>query len=462
MPADTSRPTSAPATARAAVPAQPDGRGAPAHDADPAVTALAVATGGGDRLPPEFFTDPDPAPGATHAANAGLRATGCPVHPINYPPGGDAYVVADYETALKGFSDPRLSKSVDNAPAWFRDLLKDSSPVLIRNMITADAPEHTRLRRLVSRAFVPRRMTLLRPRIQEITDELIDALPESGEVDLMEFAFTLPMRVICEFLGVPIEDRPDLHAWGYWLSGAPFADEESNRKLKVASDSIEQYLIGLLDRRRAEGLGDDLVSILLRAADEEDVFTNDELVSTLVLLIIAGHKTTANLIGNGMQALFRFPDQLELLRSEPELAESAVEEFLRFEPPVYRGTLRVATEDMELGGCPIPREGFVHILMDSANRDPQAFEDPDRLDITRTANRHFAFGHGAHFCVGAPLSRVEGSVAFPALLRRLSGLELAVSHDRLEWVFDNSTSRGLKRLPVRYTARLAADAEQAH
>ncbi|RUQ34990.1 cytochrome P450, partial [Micrococcus sp. HSID17227] len=225
-------------------------------------------------------------------------AAGCPVRAINYPPGGDAYVVADYETALKGFSDPRLSKQVENSPAWFRDLLADSSPVLIRNMITADAPEHTRLRRLVSRAFVPRRMALLQPRIQGITDELIGAFPESGEVDLMEFAFTLPMRVICEFIGVPIEDRPELHAWGYWLSGAPFADEESNRQLKLASDGIERYLVDLLDRRRSSGLGEDLVSILLRAADE-DVFTNDELVSTLVLLIIAGHKTTANLIGNG-------------------------------------------------------------------------------------------------------------------------------------------------------------------
>ncbi|MFF2729342.1 cytochrome P450 [Streptomyces sp. NPDC058008] len=407
-----------------------------------------------DQLPPEFFTAPEP--GDTHAANKRLRAAGCPVRAINYPPGGDAYVVADYETALKGFSDPRLSKQVENSPAWFRDLLEDSSPVLIRNMITADAPEHTRLRRLVSRAFVPRRMALLQPRIQEITDEIIDDFPESGEIDLMEFAFTLPMRVICEFLGVPIEDRPELHAWGYWLSGAPFADDESNRQLKLASDGIERYLVDLLDQRRSSGLGEDLVSILLRAADE-DVFTNDELVSTLVLLIIAGHKTTANLIGNGMQALFSHPDQLELLRAKPELAETAVEEFLRFEPPVYRGTLRVATEDMELAGCPIPKEGFVHILMDSANRDPEAFEDPDRLDITRTSNRHLAFGQGAHFCVGAPLSRVEGLVAFPTLLRRLRGLELAVPHDQLDWVFDNSTSRGLKSLPVRYTARLAAD-----
>ncbi|MFG2877550.1 cytochrome P450 [Streptomyces sp. NPDC048337] len=410
-----------------------------------------------EQLPPEFFTAPEG--GDIHAGNTRLRSSGCPVKAINYPVGGEGYVVADYETALKGFSDPRLSKRIDNAPAWFRDLVKDASPVLISNMLTADPPEHTRLRKLVSRAFVPRRMEVLRPRIQQITDELIDAFPEEGEVNLMEFAFSLPMRVICEFLGVPVADRPQLHSWGNWLSGAPYPDAESNEKLKDASENIERYLLDLLADRRAN-LGDDLVSILLRAADEEGRFTNDELVSTLVLLIIAGHKTTANLIGNGTQALLTHPDQFELLLNKPELAESAVEEFLRFESPVYRGTLRVAAEDMELGGCPIPKESFVHLLMGSANRDPEVFENPDELDITRTANRHLAFGQGPHFCVGAPLSRVEGQIAFTTLLRRLPGLRLAVPAERLEWLFDNSTSRGLVSLPVRYDARLAADTPQ--
>ncbi|MFF5365698.1 cytochrome P450 [Streptomyces sp. NPDC013187] len=411
-----------------------------------------------EQLPPEFFTAPEG--NDLHTANAALRAGGCPVHAINYPVGGEGYVVADYTTVLKAFSDPRLSKQVDNAPAWFRDLVKDSSPVLVRNMLTADPPEHTRLRKLVSRAFVPRRMELLRPRVQEITDELIDAFPEQGEVNLMEFAFALPMRVICEFLGVPVADRPQLHTWGNWLSGAPYPDAKSNQKLKDASENIERYLLDLLADRRAN-LGDDLVSILVRAADEEDRFTNDELVSTLVLLIIAGHKTTANLIGSGTHALLTHPDQLELLRSRPELADSAVEEFLRFESPVYRGTLRVAAEDMELGGCPIPKESFVHLLMGSANRDPDAFEKPDELDITRTANRHLAFGQGPHFCVGAPLSRVEGNIAFTTLLRRLPGLRLAVPADEIDWLFDNSTSRGLVKLPVTYDARLAAGTRPA-
>ncbi|OKI27921.1 cytochrome [Saccharothrix sp. CB00851] len=400
-------------------------------------------------LPPEFFTEPGANP---YPAFAELRAH-CPVRPINHPPGAEAYVVADYDTVSKLFTDPRVSKSVDNAPQWFRDLLVDSSPILIRNMLTADAPEHTRLRKLVSRAFVPRKMELMRPRIQEITDGLIDAFPEHGVGDLFnDFALALPLRVICEFLGVPLEDRPQLHEWGTILTGAPYADEESNARLKWASESTERYLLDLLAQRR-DNLGEDLVSSLIRATDE-DVFTNDELVSTLILLIIAGHKTTANLIGNGTHALFQHPDQLELLRNDPSLVENAIEEFLRYEGPVYRGTLRLAAQDMEINGVPIPKESFVHLLLNSANHDPAVFSDPDRLDITRQGIKHFAFGHGAHFCPGAPLSRVEGRIAFTTLLRRLPGLRLAVEPDEVEWLFDNSTSRGLAKLPVTYDRRL--------
>lgn len=400
-------------------------------------------------LPPEFFNDPGKDP---HGWAATLRQ-GCPVHKINHPPGAEAYVVADYATSLNAFTDRRLSKRVDAAPAWFQEQLRDASPVLIRNMITADPPDHTRLRKLVSKAFTARRMELMRPRIQQITDDLIDEFAESGPLDLMKFAYALPMWVISEFLRIPDHERPQVQADVVMLSEAPYPDEERNRLLRVASDKIERYLVDLLATRR-EDLGEDLVSALIRAADEDEVFTEDELVSTLVLLIIAGHKTTANLIGNGMQALLRHPDQLELLRGDPSLAESAVEEFLRFESPVFRGTIRIATEDIRLGDVDIPKESFVHLLLSSANRDPEAFDDPDRLDIIRTPNKHFAFGHGAHFCAGAPLSRVEGSVAFPTLLRRLPGLRLAVAPDELAWIFDNSTSRGLASLPIDYDARL--------
>jgi cytochrome P450 len=400
-------------------------------------------------LPPEFFNAPGKDP---HGWAAALRQ-GCPVHKINHPPGAEAFVVADYATSLKAFTDRRLSKRVDAAPDWFQEQLRDASPVLIRNMITADPPDHTRLRKLVSKAFTARRMELMRPRIQQITDDLIDEFPESGPLDLMKFAYSLPMWVISEFLRIPDHERPQVQADVVMLSEAPYPDEERNRLLRVASDKIERYLVDLLATRRKD-LGEDLVSALIRAADEDEVFTEDELVSTLVLLIIAGHKTTANLIGNGTQALLRHPDQLELLRGDPSLAESAVEEFLRFESPVFRGTIRIATEDIRLGDVDIPEQSFVHLLLSSANRDPDAFDDPDRLDITRTPNKHFAFGHGAHFCAGAPLSRVEGSVAFPTLLRRLPGLRLAVAPDELAWIFDNSTSRGLASLPVDYDARL--------
>ncbi|XVV00254.1 cytochrome P450 family protein [Actinosynnema sp. CA-248983] len=403
-----------------------------------------------EKLPPEFFTEPNP---DRHADNAALRSK-CPVHQVNHPVGAEAYVVMDYETVSKMFSDPRLSKSVSKAPAWWQDLLKDSSPILIKNMLTADAPEHTRLRKLVAQAFTPRKMRELRPKIQQTCDELIDAFGEGGADLFTEFALLLPLKVICEFLGVPFEDRDKLHEWGLYLSGAPYHTDEENAKLKWASDSMEQYLSDLLARRRAEGLGEDLVSVLIRAADEDGRFTNDELVSTLVLLINAGHKTTANLICNGMEALFAHPDQLELLRSDPELAPNAIEEFLRYESPVYRGTLRVAAEDMELHGVPIGKEAFVHLMISSANRDPEVFEDPDRLDIRRANIRHFSFGHGAHFCPGSPLSRLEGEIAFNTLLRRLPDIALGVPHEEVAWLYDNSVGRGVTSLPVTFTTKL--------
>jgi cytochrome P450 len=400
-----------------------------------------------DPLPAEFFTVP---PADPHVQNAALRAT-CPVRRIDYPPGGEAYVVADYPTVFNAFSDPRLSKDPANAPAWFRAALEESSPVLIHHMLSADPPRHTRLRKLVGQAFMPRHIEQSRSRIQEITDDLIDGFPDSGQIDLMDFALALPMQVICELLGVPFSIRPEMHRWGVIISGAPYPDEESSRQLRRASESIEQFFADLVRIRRSAP-EDDLTSEILRAAEDEH--TDDEVISTLVLLIIAGHRTTANLIGNGIRALLLHPDQLEMLRSNPKLAPTAAEEFLRYEAPVYRGTLRIATEDMRLGGVDISKESFVHLMIDCANRDPSEFDDPDRLDITRKINRHLAFGWGAHFCVGAPLSRIEGQVACVTLLRRLPGLRLAVPADQLKWVSRNSPSRGLEALPVRYDRRL--------
>ncbi|MGW8846432.1 cytochrome P450 family protein [Streptomyces xiamenensis] len=403
-----------------------------------------------DPLPTEFFMAPGDNP---YDGYAEVRRT-CPVRRVDYPADSEAYVVADYRTVAETFGNHTVAKSVEHAPDWFREALKESSPILIKNMLTSDPPVHTRLRKLVSKAFVPRRMELLRPRIQEIADDLIDEMPERGVVDLFhDFALQIPMKVICRFLGIPVEDREQLHQWGLVLSGAPYTDEESNRRLKEVSEAVEVYLTDLLGTRRAD-LGEDLVSVILRAADADDAYTDEELVSTLILLIIAGHKTTANLIGNGTQALLRHPDQLTLLRERPELVDTAVEEFLRYEGPVYRAPPRYAAEDVTVGGVDIPCRSFVHLLINSANRDPEVFEDPDRLDITRKPNRHLSFGHSIHFCPGAPLSRVEGQVAFTTLLRRLPGLALAVPENELEWRYDNSASRGLERLPITYDRRL--------
>lgn len=401
-------------------------------------------------LPPEFFTVP---PADPHAQNAAIRDA-CPVRRINYPPGGDAYVVADYETAHAAFFDERLSKDPANSPSWFREALEESSPILIHHMLSADPPEHTRLRKLVGRAFLPRQIEQRRTRVQEITDELVDALPESGATDIVEFAHALPMRVICELLGVPVEFQSQIHTWGVVISGAPYPDEEGNKRLQEASEGIERFFLNLIEAKRKTP-GDDLTSEIVKTAS--DGYTDAEVVSTLVLLIIAGHRTTANLIANGIRALLLHPDQLEALRSDPGLAASAIEEFLRYEAPIYRSTLRVAVEDMELGGVPIEKESFIHLMIDCANRDPAQFEEPDQLDIRRKNNHHLAFGQGAHFCVGAPLSRVEGQVAVTTLLRRLAGLSLSVPPGELRWVTGHSPSRGLAELPVRYERRLPRD-----
>lgn len=399
-------------------------------------------------LPPEFFTAP---PADPHAQNAVVRAA-CPVRRIDYPPDSEAYVVTDYKTVHAAFFDERLSKDPANSPAWFREALEESSPVVIHHMLSADPPEHTRLRKLVGRAFLPRQIERRRTRIQAITDDIVDALPASGETDIVEFAHDLPMRVICELLGVPIDLRSQIHTWGIVISGGPYPDEEGNKRLKEASEGIERFFLSLIQAKR-EQAGDDLTSEILKTAAEG--YTDAEVVSTLVLLIIAGHRTTANLIANGIRALLLHPEQLEMLRSNPGLAASAVEEFLRYEAPIYRGTLRVAAEDMELGGVPIGKESFVHLMMDCANRDPAQFDEPDRLDITRESNHHLAFGQGAHFCVGAPLSRVEGQVAITTLLRRLTGLTLAVPPGELKLVTGGSPSRGLVALPVGYERRLS-------
>ena len=401
----------------------------------------------------EFFTCPGANP---HPGNAELRRAG-PVLKIDYPaapPGtqSQAFVVLDHACVMSALSDPRLSKEVANAPAWFRDAIVQNSPLQVHTMLSTDPPEHAGRRALVGRALMPRRIEPLRPRIQEITDDLIDAFPDSGEVELMSaFASVLPALAVSEFIGIPAEDQGKLREWGLVLSQSPgrLADASVRRS---ANDQSVAYLEELLVSRRDDPR-DDLITELIRGADT-GALDPRELVSMLSFVIIAGYKTTANLIGNGMFGLLTQPDQLKLLRSDPGLMPSAIEELLRYEGPVDRGTLRVTTENIRIGQVDIPRESFVHLSFTTANHDPAVFAEPDRIDITRAPNPHVSFGPGTHFCAGAALARLEGQIAFSALLRRLTGLELAVPPQDLTWIADTSVSRGLEALPLRFKERL--------
>ncbi|MEV7013912.1 cytochrome P450 [Streptosporangium sp. NPDC051022] len=400
-----------------------------------------------DKLPFDFLLNPelgrDPYP-----AYAALRKSG-PVHPIDFPPGVNAFLVVDYEHGRPALNDPRLTKDLARALEPFRDRFTAGNPLLSYNMLSSDPPDHTRLRRLVSKAFTPRRIEGLRPRIQEITDDLVDAMAARGEADLIDdFAFPLPITVICELLGVPAEDRDTFREW----SGAlitPAFDEERARRRREVNSAVETYFAEIIAERRASPR-DDLVSALVAAHDDDELLDDQELLATLMLLLIAGHETTVNLIGNGMLALLTDPGQLRLLRDRPELLPSAIEEFLRYDGPVERATFRFAAEDLEIAGVPIPKGSMVHILIGSADRDPEVFDAPDTLDITREDNRHVAFGHGIHFCLGAPLARLEGRIAFGTLLERLPDIELACPPGELVWVRSGSVIRGLRELPVRF------------
>ncbi|WP_246268343.1 cytochrome P450 family protein [Nonomuraea typhae] len=386
---------------------------------------------------PEFSRDP-------YAAYDKLRESG-PVHPIDFPPGMNAFLVVDHELGRAALNDPRLSKDISAFGEYFRRFAEDDDILFQSNMLQVDPPDHTRLRRVVAKDFTPRRVEALRPRVQEITDELIDAMEMNGRAELIdEFAFPLPIIVICELLGVPAEAREQFREWSGLLV-TPAFDAEGTARRRAAARNINAYFADLIAERRAQPR-DDLVTALA-GSDELD---ERELLSTLTLLLIAGHETTVNLIGNGVLALLRNPDQLALLRGEPELLPSAVEEFLRFDGPVERSTPRFAAEDVELGGLAIPRGAMVHISLGAAAHDPAVTSIPHELDITRQDNRHLAFGHGVHFCLGAPLARLEGRIAIGTLLARLPGLELGCADEELTWRLTGSVVRGLTRLPVRF------------
>ena len=317
-------------------------------------------------------------------------------------------------------------------------------------MLQADPPDHTRLRGLVVKAFTARRVEDMRRRIQEIVDQAIDAVIDRGHMDLIEdFAFRLPVTIICDMLGIPEEHREVFYKssrdGGRLLDPVPLSPEEISQG-NAGNLMAQMYFQQLFELRRRSP-GDDLITQLVQAEEDGHKLTNDELTANIILLFGAGHETTVNLIGNGLLALHRNPDQLALLKARPELIEGAIEEFLRYDSSVQM-TGRVTLEDIDdLGGVKIPKGETVLCLLGSANRDPAVYPDrPDRLDVTRTNVRPLSFGGGIHFCLGAQLARIEAEIAIATLLRRLPDLRID-DVENPEWR-PTFVLRGLKRLPA--------------
>jgi hypothetical protein len=375
--------------------------------------------------------------------------------PVYLSPGG-AYLLTRYDDIVEVLRDPRFSSDPMNAAG--REEAPGRRPLVSqvttdpegrpRVMLFADPPDHTRLRTIVNKAFTARTVEAMRPRIQALLDELLEPAADTGVMDVMEeLAYPLPVIVICEMLGVPAQDRDSFKGWSRGIAGIldPIDPETAEaRAMELAPSFIQlvQYFTNLIDERRQRPR-DDLLSALIAAEEAGDKLSASELMGMCILLFIAGHETTMNLIGNGTLALLRNPDQLSALREDPSLVRNAAEELLRYDSPVQL-TARTALEDLEVGGTIVRKSQQVVTLLGAANRDPAHFPDPDRLDLRRPDIRHLSFGGGHHFCLGAPLARVEGQVTFSTLARRFPGIALAAEPEYRP----TFTLRGLKELRV--------------
>jgi cytochrome P450 len=361
---------------------------------------------------------------------AALRGRG-PLHRVLMPTGMSAWLVVGHQEAAAALNDNRLSVAA-MMEAGVLDggkLTVEQRHALLNGLTNVDPPDHTRLRRLVSRVFTARRIEAMRPWISQLTDDLIEKFADSGQVELMEqLATPLPMLVICELLGIPEPDRTRFRAWSRAvISGLGSADFP-------VDDAVEftAYLRRLIAEKR-ERPDDGLISAMIQARDEGDALTEDELTSMATLMIIAGHDTTLGLIGNGMYRLMTEPDQAERLRAEPGLLPGAIEEFLRLESPVPVANVRAALCPIDFGATRVEAGELVIIGLQAGNRDEAEFAAPDQFEMTRASGRHLAFGQGIHYCLGAPLARLEGELAIGALLRRFPSLRLAVPAAELRW-----------------------------
>lgn len=397
-----------------------------------------------------------------HKANpfpfyARLRAE-APVHRVTLPDKQEAWLITRYDDVAQVLRDERfvknrwlvLSPEQAKRQPWMPGFVRP----LMRNMLDLDEPDHARLRNLVSQAFTPRLVEQMRPRIQKLADELLQQAQKRPRLDLIrDYALPVPTTIIAEMLGVPVQDR---HKFARW-SKALIVAGASSWGLVWAIPPVWFFLryIRQQVRLRQTQPRADLLTALVQAREAGDHLNEEELVAMVVLLLVAGHETTVNLIGSGMLALLQHPEQMELLRQEPALIKSAVEELLRYTSPVETATERFAREDVAIAGVTIPRGSLVFAVLASANRDESQFADPDKLDLRREPNKHLSFGLGTHYCLGAALARLEGQIAISTLLRRTSAIQLAVAPDRLRWR-RGLVLRGLEALPIT-AALLEAD-----
>jgi cytochrome P450 len=401
--------------------------------------------------------DPDLASAAFKGAPYkywGLLRKCAPVHRVKLRNGGAAWLITRYDDAVKVLASAEFAKDPLKArsdtgskpPPWLPGPLR----ALGRNMLDLDEPDHRRLRMFVQKAFTPRVVEELRPRIESITADLLDEIERrgSGRADLIaEYAAPLPVTVIAELLGVAEEDRRKFHRWSNHVVAA---DTSTWHKLRAIPSGIAFILfLRRLIQHRRRALGDDLLSGLISVQDAGDRLSSDELLAMCFLLLVAGHETTLNLIGNGVLALLENSKEMARLREQPELIGSAVEEMLRYSSPLQMATERYTTANVEVGGIRIPRGALVYVVLSAANRDEDVFADAPHFDIARQPNHHLAFGHGIHHCLGAALARLEGQIAIRMLLERFRRIELRpTASGKLRWR-RGLVLRGLESLPVR-------------
>ncbi|MBT2571833.1 cytochrome P450 [Planococcus sp. ISL-110] len=366
---------------------------------------------------------------------------GDPVHAVRFPDGQNGWMVTRYKDAEEVLKDPRFIKDMSKIYGDSMDMLS----VFTQNMLFSDPPDHKRLRGLAQKAFTPKMISGMRGRIQEITDELLTEMEDRDQIDLIdEFAFPLPIIVICEILGVPSADRDKFRLWSNSMIEG--TSGELGATVYQHMNEFVQYL-GQWFATVREQPGDDLISSLIQAEEEGDHLSERELYGVVTLLIIAGHETTVNLIGNTVLSLLENPEQRKLLEQQPELINQAIEESLRFNGPVEFSTSRWAGEDFEFQGREMKKGDLVVVSLNSANHDPNKFVEPELFDIKREKSPHLAFGKGIHMCLGAPLARLEGEIAIASLLTHFPQMKLAVESSELKWR-PGMIVRGVKELPL--------------